>query len=48
MDDVIDCTRLYWVDGVIATGPTMERTCLKGYSPAQLQKIEPVESVDAG
>ena len=39
MDDVIDCTRLYWVDGVIATGPTMERSCLKGYSPAQLQKI---------
>lgn len=39
MDDVIDCTRLYRVDGVIATGPTMERTCLKGYSPAQLQKI---------
>ena len=39
MDDVIDCTRLYRVDGVIATGPTMERSYLKGYSPAQLQKI---------
>ena len=49
MDDVIDCTRLYRVDGVIANRPTMERSYLKRlFTCDNYRRSAPVESVDAG
>lgn len=39
MDAVLECIRIYRIQGVIATGPTMDRSNLSSYTPAQLEAI---------